>query len=424
MKTNHRLFGFHLLVIFALGTSFNCYAQRSVAPRKVRVVDEVTLQTGVKLFGIVGKSDSESGTEILVERQWYAKTYPKRYAAHLTKETAAQQQARQGLLIRLEQWKATRNQPKDEKLNRFIDAEIERLGVEEGADGESTSGSSQFTWVHVPANEVRNVYQQTPGRHRIANLAWAHKIKGVSVRSAAALTKELEKKNVKPDADAVDLSGECPAKPQSVEEWNTRVAICEFTFRKRMHFQGVGSTLMKVGANDPANQAGLLQQMLMGGGAQEILKDLLGDVDPANGKDAAKEDAAWWSVATDAAEEAGCRGVRVTRLIQDFTSPVAKVEEFFLAEIEPGKWKPVFTTIAKSDRDKIARGDADFLKQDPQIEGIMGALDGLGTGNDALLDKALRQGAATQQAMENAEASILDFVDEYSQHVDGPAWLN
>ena len=442
MKTNHafptwlQLLGPCLLVISCVpGSDLNCCAQRSVAPRKLRVVDEVALKTGVKLFGIVRESEPGSGIEILVDRQWYAKTYPKRYAAHRVEEIAAQSQAKQDLLIRLEQWKATRNQPIDEKLNRFIDAEIQRLGMDdqaaadkdannedannEDANDEIAPGSGLFIWVRIPTSEVRKVYQQTPERHLIANLAWAHKIKGVSVRSYTALTRELAKQNVKANSPAVDLSTEYPARPQTKEEWSARVSICEFVLRKSLHFQGIGSMLTKVDPDAGANQAGMLQQLLQGGGMQAMLENLLGNQEPDNGN-ALKPKEAWWKSATDAAEQVGCRGIRITRLAQDLTSPIVKVEEHFLAEISRGKWKSVFSTVGQADRDKIAKGDADFLKQDPQVGKIVGALGSLGAANNTQLDKALRQGVATQRAMENAEASILDFIDDYSQHVDGP----
>ena len=432
MKTNPeqspRWFYLRLLLICgSLLAAFTCHAQQPTSPRKLRVVDEVALRGQGKMLGIITKYSPNSSTEMLVERSWFQTTYPKRYALHLRQEVEDQKKVKEELLARLEQWKTKRTEVSDERLIQFIDSEITRLSEpapQNSEDEEASVASKQFTWLHFPADEVRRVFPQSAVRHRVANLAWAHEVQGVSIRSVAALTKALEKLGIKSDADAVDLSSECPTKRQSDEEWNARICICEFAFRKRLHFQGTGKMLKRIDPNAPANQQDLVELMLQGGGMQSLMENLLGNQSPkaGNGRSPIKKET-WWTSATDEAERAGCRSVRISRLLQDLTNPIVKVEEHFLAEISPGKWQSIFTSTAESNRDKIAKGGADFLKQDPQIQKITGAINALGANNQALLDKALRQGLATQRAMEAAGGPLIDFVDEFSERVDGPALI-
>ncbi|MEM7316049.1 MAG: hypothetical protein AAF497_23175 [Planctomycetota bacterium] len=411
-----------LFFVLLLSHPGDSLAQQPTAPRKLRVVDEVALVDGGKMLGIVTSNDRTTGTEILVEREWFENTYPKKYADHFRHEVESDSKTRQDLLRRLEAWKSRRNAEIDTKLIAFIEREIERLsknGDEKPQQIAKRLHAKQFTWVVYPSQKVRKVFAHGQmDRYRTANLGWANRIKGVSIRSVSAITKELTKRNVKTDAEFIDLSDQIPTKPMTDFEWNKRVCICEFVYRKPLHFQGTGSSYVKVDSESRNQQQDMMNQLMQTAGFESALKNLLDNPKARQNKSVIQ----LMRQATDEAERIGCRGVRITRLATNSNNAMVTVEDLFLAQMENGKWRVASQFEAKSDRNKIAAGDADFLKEDPQINQLISAFGEAGLANKSLLDKALRQGLATQRAMEDSGELFVDFLDRYSQRIDGPAF--
>ena len=416
-----------IAVIPAIG-----WAQRPSVPVRTLGVDELTPKNGKKMYGVVMKQ-SRDGVTMIVERKWFARTYPKRYKQHVEKEAGWLLRAREERLQRLKSWKLARIDA--EELVDFIEEETARIEAESDDNDPQAFLKQPFTMVFFPADEIRDVFVQPPERRQVAGVAWKYQLERVTVRTVASLQRELYEQKLDVKNEPVNLSEQFTvAKLQTEREWNARKALFEYVLREPLDYQGSGTSLFKIDPDNPQKPEDLLKGLLGGigggglgalgglgglGGDMGMIQELL---DELNGgprrRPAVKTE--WWKSIASSAEADGFRGFRVTRIIPSNTSNV-KVETIFLAMITPGKWEKVATFSATENRDRQSTDDMARLKADPQIEAIFNALNGLGLGgNQNLLDTALKQGAATEKAMEKCNQKFFRFIDEYTESTERP----
>lgn len=412
---------FALIACWGLGIPAEAPGQ---APLSRRGVDQVTLSEGQRLVGVIAEADPRVGVSMVVERKWLEQADPKLFAKYEAAERAGQRRGHQELLERIQQWKQDRSQ--DAALIAFLDAEQERL--EEPDVRELTD--YRFMLIQWPAAQVSKIYRQPQSRRWIAQLAWKHNLRDVSNRSTSALLRELREQGVDPDQQTVDFSDEIPSAPQSDTEWAARVALVEYRLRQPLDYQGVGTLLVRKGAEMDAQKvlAGLLGQ---GGQLGNLLEQFglgglggngpLGQLGDARTKRKQARSREWWHDVVSEAETDGFRGVLITRLFQDIQSPKLRVELTFLGRMSPRNWKPIFATTIEqqiADQDPEA---VDELRNSPQVQEALQTLQRLGVQTDqARMVLALQHGAATQKAMQLADQRFLSFQERYLSRLDGP----
>ena len=400
--------------------SSSVYAQLPKVPRNKLGVDMVSLRSGDRIYGIVTAHEKRAETTVTVERKWFEATYPEAYAEHLKREESLVAKSSKIQLLRLKDWKKLRAD--DQELVDFIEDEIARV-QSVAKDGKQAFPPTKFVRISYTPEEVRRVFLQPDECHQVAGVAWMNQIENVTTTSLTDLKKKLVELDVDVKAEVVDLSSEVTSSHlQSDDEWNARVCVIEYVFGKRLQYQGMGSTLIKIDPEKPADPMALIGKMMQGGVLGGVDSKWMDDVlNGINGvRPDVKKETNWWKKATDGAEKEGCRAVRVTRLTQDISNPVAKVEELFLVEISPGDWVPVFKAIANANRNDVDQAEIDVLKNDPQVEKVMSVFNSIGSGNGQLLDTALRQGVATQQAMTESSNQFFEFLNRYTANTDGP----
>ena len=413
------VFGVASLALMILATApANSHAQRP--PRKSLAVDEVLLNSGKRMYGIVLAQDQKTGVQLMVNRTWFAETYANIYKTHVESEVKTETDALTEHLFRLEAWWKSRVD--DIRLVEFADEEMERIeNLREDRKQNGAANLKPFTVVQIPMDEIKSLFRQSAARHKIAGLAWKHKIERVSSRPASALKRELLKQNVDVGKETFDLSSQLSAnRRQSSREWNARLAILEYRLRDQLHFQGVGENLIRI---DPAKPAGatdmqaLLGQFMgssLGGNGQ--VNELLGELGLA--KPVEKKD--WWAKAAKIAKKDGFTGFAVKRLIQDFSSATVKVEYCFFAETKTNQWEQIATIIGSASRDSVDEGVMARIKADPQVESVLKTVENLGLHSGDAIEKAIRQGAATEAAMSDAQDKFDEFIDRYGRASDSP----
>jgi hypothetical protein len=414
------------IVIFAI-TWLSCFVSNSIAQRPSSsrdslAVDEVTLTGGKKMYGIVMQQDPNAGLTMMVERAWFEKTYPKLYATHLESELKSDIELKTKHLFRLEAWWKSRVDDAD--LVTFIDKEMER--IEKERDARKVKGSADlkpFTVLVYPAAEIQNVHIQSPERHRIAGLGWKHNVDRVTTRSITAIKRDLENLKVDTNTETFDLSSQLPStRDQSEFEWNSRVALVEFKLRTQLEFQGMGSNLIRIRPDKPADQqvdAGTLMKLLLGsglaGGGQvdDLLKEL--GLPGTN-----NTETQWWKNAARIAEAENVSGFLVTRVIQNAASPIASVEHSFFAQVKPGQWKQVARLSASANRNDVEQANVDRIKDDPQVKKALSISKGLGLDSANAIDQAIRQGAATETALIESRNRFYEFLNRFTERTDRP----
>ncbi|MFK7769760.1 MAG: hypothetical protein AB8B55_21310 [Mariniblastus sp.] len=473
------------------------FAQRPSSSVEKLGVDEVQLQTNKRMYGIVlnRKRFADDGLTLLVERAWFERTYPAKYAKHLKSESDDAKNAAETLNKRLRAWKKERAD--NERVAEFVDAELEyfaeveaerkkaakeiaeiqaakeknrKAGPADQANKDEANKvkanpnlvaddnpeeipvakkPTKFAIVKYTAQQVKNVYLQPAQNRNLAGLAWKHDVPRVTIRNIKALRRELLKKKVDISNESFDFTKDVPTMAtQSKQEWAARVAILEYgLLDKPMKFQGTGSMLIRIDPDNPPKAQDLMKMMgggmggfggmagdlgkikgllgdggaLGGGFGSGDIADLLKELKLDGGKGAAEDvlETEWWKSATDTAEKEGVRGIRITRVVQNPSKPVAKVEDYFFAMVSPGVWKPVISVSSTANRNEVVQADVERLKQDPRIQGALKMVEQLGIGGGNI-EAALRQGAATEMAMNDSYTEFLEILDTYSQGSDGP----
>ncbi len=420
-------------VLFIAGIISPLQAQRSKATRKLYAVDEVILNSGNRMYGIVQNRNDSDELQLVVERAWFQKHFPKNYSIHAKLEFKQAQSSFTQQLDRLKKWQL--NHPNDERLLEFIDQEVERVASAQApfrADNKQPQ-TSRFTLVNYSRNEIRAVNAQDPANIRVAGVAWKHKVRKVSSRTVAALQRDLKKLKIDIETETFDLSAEMFGTPnQSDKEWNARVALFEYVLFKELNFQGLGTNLIRVDKDNPAKAADLIQGMvggagqghgglggLGGNGLGELLKEL--NLGEGNQPNEAKE--LWWTAATKIAEKENIKGLRISRVIQVLANPVSTVEDYFIAEVSPGIWRPVIQVSNGVNRNEVEQSDMDELENDPRIKQALTIAKGLGINSDNAIKTALRHGAATNLARKKSQEMFFDELDRFTERTDGPALL-
>ncbi len=389
----------------------NLVAQLPQVSDKRLGVDRVRMEGGKRLYGFVLAENPDRSITLAVERVWLETTYPSLFEKEVEREKIRAQAARDELLSRIETWIQQREQ--DELLIRFLRSESQRIDATEA----SQRPTAPLLSIHLPKEEIRDVFLQPPDRRKIAGLAFQHGLHGMTVTPASILRRKLLQQGVDLDAEQVDLSGSMPAtEKQSLRQWSARKALVEFHRREALEYQGTGTNLIRKG--EQTDLAALIGQFLGGGGL-----DAIGQLGAELGLPEFKKPSSssdWWRKATREAERDGFRGVLLTRLNQSLLSPEVIVTSHFFAQEAPGKWFLVAEFRAASNANSQPAERIARLKEDPQIKSLLGTLDGLGISAGDRLDQALRHGAATGQALEKATSQFYTFLGPQIRALDGP----
>lgn len=410
-----------LLVILPMSCCLeSAFSQRPSSSRYSLAVDEVALVNGKKLYGIVTQRNAMEGLSMIVERAWLQSTYPRFYAAQMNSALKRGIESRTQHLFRLEAWWKSR--VKSEALVSFIDQEMERIEQERSVlQNEGLKNQPRFMLLRFSPAQVQNVYRQTAARHRFAGLGWKHKIKNVSTRNVKAIHRELESLKVDTESETFDLSSELATDhPQSEWQWQARVALVEYRLRSPLDFQGVGSNLIRVG-DQPANPdllnawtAQLMGAGITGGGD---VAELLNELGIAGSNESTNR---WWDQAANVAESEDYAGFLVSRIVSESNSPRVTVETCFFAKVKPGQWRQVVSLEANASRNDIDPATLERIRKAPNVSQILKLAKGLGLDSTQLLDQAISQGAATEQALLKSTDRFAEFLERFTQHTDRP----
>ena len=125
---------------------------------------------------------------------------------------------------------------------------------------------------------------------------------------------------------------------------------------------------------------------------------------PANNKP--KED--WKSKLTKKGDAAGRRSILVKRIVDSGLERVV-VEAVFMAKTTDTKWETIFQSKASALYADQTDNDIKALDGDARISSAIATLKSIGLADDALIQKALRKGAATQDALQTVSDEV-DFI--------------
>lgn len=386
-------------------------AQSKPVARDRLVVDVVTLKTGRTLRGAVIGKDAQGTLSMAVSRAWFSKANP---ASFEEASVASQVAARTAWTETIERLRPLLDPPpKSEKLAFFYRQELERL---EELIAREKSPETEFLLLQLPSASLSKVVMAAPERRRLALLAWQEQLPGVETTDAANLQRSLEQEKIPLDGPLPDLSDRLSSQPQSDQEWTARLALVEYALHQPIDFQGMGSTLVQTGTDQPLDLASVLPK-LMEEQVGSVLNDLLGN---QKSTPTAQDEQAALRPAIKAAEKVAAKGFRVTRLALNTETRRAVVETRFVVNLSPKVWRTVWFTVQEADGSVARPALEEQITADPQVKSALKSIQALGLGADDALSQAIRMGAATMTAQQAADAQFFELRDRYTRRLDGP----
>lgn len=419
-----------VLIILVLSIS-PLQAQLPSSSKKSLVVDEVITTDGKRFYGIIFNNSNRDGLTIMIRRDWLEKTHPDLYQTHLADESEKEIQVLTKHLFRLEAWWKSRKD--NSELVEFVDGEMERVEKQREAKQKNQNAKLQsFTLLNFPSNKLKRVYQQPRERHHMAGIAWKHNIDRVTTRSIKAIRRDLEAKNIEWMKESFDLSNQLTvSQEQSEEQWRARIALIEYQLCQPLDFQGTGSMLVRTDPNQANLKPGDINAMmkeLMNSNMQSDLNGLLSgnpllkDLGIGNNfkNNQPKQDSNWWQSAAKTAESEKINGFSTARVINETVGNDARVELCFFAYIKPNQWKQIIKIESRASHNDVDAAQVDRINNDPQIKGLLDLTRGLGIGSSDMIEKAVRHGAATKLALEEAKDEFHQFLDRHIKRSDSP----
>ncbi len=373
-------------------------------------VDSVKIEGGKRLYGFLLSRRVDQSLVFSVGRQWLETTYPQLFAEWTALERDRFVQSRQQRVERLAAW--IENRPDDRRLVSFLEDELTRFSELRLED----VGRRKFVTIELPPSRYREIFSQPTDRRKIAGLAFQNDLDDVTTTPVSQLRKKLVELGVDVETENVNLSREVEATGESDRQWAARKAVVEYALRKQLEFQGTGSMLIR--KTETPDASALVAQMLGGGLGEDPISQLGAELGlPEFQKPKEKSDG-WWKRATEEAEREGFCGVSITRLNQNTLSSTVTVEAYFFAMEKPGIWFQVVRFASQANAAEQADEQLKRIHEDPQVKSVLDTLKGLGLGNQGLVDQALRHGAATQKALQDATGQFNAFVSQNARALD------
>ena len=427
------------LLLVSLGFASSCLSQLPDVDDRRLGVDCLKLISGERVYGFSlsefslsefspseislreqsRSRSTDASLRFAVERQWLEKTHPDLFERATDQEAAKYEKVRVELLERIDDWLAERSEAVDQALRQFLQVERSRLA----AADPSPAQRSLFMVLMVPRAQVRELTLAKPQLRHIAGIAYHHDIENIVRTPATLLLKRMQELGIDPSAEAVDLSHKLPAMlGRSDRQWATRQALVEFQMRKPLEYQGTGATFLRRTENANAAQADIdsLVGQLMSSSSSDAISQLGAELGLPEFRNLRSENAHWWKKISQEAEAEGFRGVLVSRLKQNLLSPQVTVETSFLVRESEGNWFIALEFASTADANQQPADRTERIKDDPQIQSIVNALKALGLDASDRLEQALRHGAATEFAMNQATGQFFTLLSKHIKHLDHP----
>ncbi len=384
-------------------------AQQPTIAQKHLGTDLVRLRDGTRLQGFIIERDANNGLTVAVERKWLESTYPQLAEQAIKREQHQLAASHKVLVERIETWR--RERETDKTLVVALDYQLEDLQSRQKKKTQPT----KFASLKLNDQQIASTTPASARNRQFAGVAFQHGLDDVTISSTVLLQRKLSEQGIDIQKTRVDLSAELPAlAEESDKDWSVRQALFEHHYREPLEYQGTGTKFYKTGDEQDVMQ--VAADMMGSGNSIAQLGAELGL--PEFKQFAKKPTSDWWKETCKQAEADGFRGVLIKRLDNKPLSGTATVSVHFFAMQSPSNWSEAFRANATKNAADVNQDQLDRLKDDPQVKKITQMASGLGFGDK--LDTALRMGAATQLASEEAAAAFQHYLARYIDRLDRP----
>ncbi len=404
------------------------------------VADHITLADGAVVRGLVVDPNQRGNLVLIVRRAWAEAELPDRARAWRAAEAPWMARARAERLTRLDAWIADRTRnlsaeaARTDSLLNELTSEAAHLRTLE-PDGDLPP----LMMVALPRRDVKALQRRPAATARLLRLGWRARFPEVETMAAADLKSALEGRSLPvAGTEPVALDDLLPTPIETDARWLARRAATEVGQDRTGRFVRYGDLVLPDAGTDAAPNllgggVGDLAKLLGGGAGGDLagllggagggdLSNLVGSLlgDPAAGAPARpKPDPLEPKLA--ALGDQGRVGAVLTALeiAPDLSS--VQVTSTLLARLGPQRWEPVASRSVTVRPDQLGRDAGVQVGADPQVQSVFRIAESLGLPIDAeLKQRSLAIGAATQQALSRARASLQPDLDALALPLSGP----
>lgn len=411
--------GFLVGIFFGLTLLFNAHALAqlpSVANSKLAV--DCVRTKAATFYGIVIQR-SPIEVQLVTERQWLKDTYPQQFLDFRKQEDQRLQLILGKYEKRIDAWISERSDKED-----LVQALNEQKKQIMEANQPAEVDKKKFIVLSFNPKDIKSVIQQPIERQQIAAFAWQDQLNDVTITSAKQLKQQLQDRKGTLDEARLAIAQQLPASDLTDTQWENRKAMFEYVALRQMEYQGHGDLLLDVNdATSTLDVGQLLNSVLSGENGNLPGNDLveigreLGLPEFQNLTQTTKD---WRAKITAKADRNGFRSILIKRSLPSATPDLAEVEVIFLAK-SGDQWQTLKTVrgsakVSDQTEDHIAR-----IAADPQVEAVTTIMQGLGLAADnGLLQQAITQGAAVEQASREANQQMGIFLQLNTLRLDMP----
>lgn len=388
-------------------------------------VDVISVATHGEVRGRVVAREDDGTILMAVRRAWLADAIPALAEACARDDRLAALAARDDVRRRIDA--ALADLAEDDRRRSFLWRERERVERLLADPARDPAASAEFTWVSVPARAVRRERPAEAGAARVVEWAWHERLEGAETRKSAGLVRELADKGIDPRTPPPPLADRLPPRPQDDRQWDARLALVADALDEPVAFQGIGDLQLRLADGDEARRVIPLLEHLLAGGFDQLLAGGFDDLLGALGGDrpgtlrpprAAAATDRWLASARD---QAGAEGrCRATRLRLDVDAGRVEIESAFQVRFRDGHWETVWNDREIADGTTPRPIADDRLAGDARVRAVVDPVRRLGVVDEATIDRALRMGAATLEALTALDGRFARFRSLHSRSLDGP----
>ncbi len=361
----------------------------AVADDRATAADAIEIGGGRVVLGQLVEPIPRGKVALVVRRRWAEENLPDLSRRWLAAERPGRERALRQRRDRLIAWRRERKDGPDgpDRLAAWLDAEIARLAAP-GAD------EPPLMVVTLAKTEVRSIAKRPPEVARLLRRAWAAGLESPESLAVADLTAALEARGVPTgDVDEAPIDRLLPIPAEDDARWHARRAATEIREEPALRWVRYGDLVYPEGEPGAAPD-----QAAMAGAALGALRGLLDDgaaPDPLAAK-------------FDEAAARGRIGLLVTSLTIGESLDRVTVEAVLYVRRKGSRWTPAGRWPVVLMVDRVGEGGAGRVAADPQVGAAFAAVEALGLGavDESMKRRAVRVGAAVQQAIGEARGAV------------------
>lgn len=355
-----------------------------------RVVDKVTLNDGITLWGAVV---SRKPVRLFISMTWLRLAQPDLLADEILPELKKNKSTAPTAI-------AASLQTEIDRLQPTTPEDRQRIGLLKEIHGRLVPDEPSepfFIILELSMNRVRNLETQPGARRELCRLAILNNIPDVEDSHWKSIAEQLQRIPPNKRRTAAPVA-------QQDDEMSRQRILAAVDVRLNAATRVIRNGVNVVDETATPDLAMIIDSML-GGNVENLLSELLNE-------GVSRQQTPTIDKLPDAAAKIANSRNHSTVVLSGFDFNIdagsASVTRQLFRKLDDGQWKLLISTIGTSTIANLKPGQVEGIENDPQVKEISQLVKGLGLGGK--FDTALQLGAVVQNAMRDAELAFEEKI--------------